>query len=601
MKSQPDTATTPPPRMDLKRTIGLGARDSAFPDEKLIHFINLKLSLLGCPGVARAGDGEFNELSAALLQHNRETERLLSDYLCPADQRIQDFLTDYLEGCPPVLKLPAKTFVLDRHGLARALSLPPDRDEFESDIVKSYRIRQGVLHNPHSDRRTTKGVFHIAEGGLPVPDDKLEVPRKAFATLLRLALNPPRELLRLPFTSTQEEQAECFVSLLLRPVVCPAVPGYTGKKSMETRFFAPGTLVGNLDFVESIFGNGGDPFLPERDAALDVDHWTGHTGCVILAPHLVKLTKKAAGLPHWDKATRRQRRDGMCWRKPGELYNDGSAFKVTCRDHRGVMVTLIADNYFGYCKKEVKTQISYSANLFGHCEEEHAGGALVHPSYDLGEEFSGHLHVRRLDHSFEEAVKLYGSIMDVNPAGYGVDKRFPDIIYVSEDVHFDLHRQTVSWPHKKGRQSLHLMPGHTYVRPSGYKVRMEKPRGGRAWRLIGTVAEGVLCHKPCTVSGGGKSEISKPITDAVIQGPVFVADFKRDFDRVAELIRRDYADRFKDETRRRTDSRRILSKERSLGSVIKLLTPASREYSADYNDWLLSVPQYIKELVFVVK
>jgi len=30
---------------------------------------------------------------------------------------------------------------------------------------------------------------------------------------------------------------------------------------MEVRFFAPGGLVSNLDFVESIFGNAGDPFV----------------------------------------------------------------------------------------------------------------------------------------------------------------------------------------------------------------------------------------------------------------------------------------------------------------------------------------------------
>jgi hypothetical protein len=53
----------------------------------------------------------------------------------------------------------------------------------------------------------------------------------------------------------------------------------------------------------------------------------------------------------------------MCWREEDEPYNDGNAFKITCRDARGVMVTLIADNYYGYCKKEVKTQISYAANL----------------------------------------------------------------------------------------------------------------------------------------------------------------------------------------------------------------------------------------------
>jgi hypothetical protein len=41
------------------------------------------------------------------------------------------------------------------------------------------------------------------------------------------------------------------------------------------------------------------------------------------------------------------------------------------------MFTIIADNYFGYCKKEVKTQISFSANLYGWAEEEHAGGAVA--------------------------------------------------------------------------------------------------------------------------------------------------------------------------------------------------------------------------------
>src|SRR6185312_12658213 len=107
------------------------------------------------------------------------------------------------------------------------------------------------------------------------------------------------------------------------------------QKSMEVRFFAPGSLVSNLDFVESIFGNAGDPFLPENDAGLDVEHWSGHTGCVILAPHLVEMTKKDAGLPHVSKATERQKRDGMCWSDESERYNDGKAFKLTCRTAAG--------------------------------------------------------------------------------------------------------------------------------------------------------------------------------------------------------------------------------------------------------------------------
>src|SRR5947209_6476270 len=136
--------------------------------------------------------------------------RLLANYLCPADRRIHNFLEDYLYETLLPIKLPTRTFVLDSAGLARVLSLPPDRDEFVSDIMRSYRVRQGVLHNPANDRRTTLGVFHVAEGGLPIPDDKLAVPKIVFARLLELALQPPRELLRLPFTSTQTEQAECF-------------------------------------------------------------------------------------------------------------------------------------------------------------------------------------------------------------------------------------------------------------------------------------------------------------------------------------------------------------------------------------------------------
>jgi len=573
--------------------------DSSRIPAHLIAHINVKLALIGCSPVPLKGDKEFVEIAAAMAAQSREKDRLLGQHLCPADQRIQNFLHDYLQDIPAP-KLPGRTFTLDRAGLARVLSLPVDRDDFASDIINSYRVKQGVLHNPKSDRRTTAGIFHVTEGGLPIPDDKLGVPKATFAKILALALTPPDELLKLPFTSTQPKPAKCFVSLLIRPLVCPEVPGFTPQKTMEVRFFVPGNLVSNLDFVEAIFENGGDPLLPENDSALDSEHWSGHTGCVILAPHLIRATKKAVGLPHYDQATERQRRDGMCWKKEDELYNGGNAFKLTARDENGVIVTIIADNYFGYCKKEVKTQLSFAANLFGLSEEEHAGGALVFQSYDLGEEFSGDMHVQRRGHSFEEMISVFGSIMDVHPDGYAVDKKFPEIIYVPENARFDLKAQKVAWTNATGDHGIRLSPEKTYVRPAGYKIRMEKPPGhGRQWRLVGTVAEGTFCHKPCTVSGGGKSEISKPITDAILTGPVFVSDLKADFECVEELINRDYSDRFLDKTRK--DKRAILSPERSLGSVIKLLTPDEHDYTPEYNSWLASVPQHVKELAFVLK
>ncbi|HWE94295.1 MAG TPA: hypothetical protein VG269_10050 [Tepidisphaeraceae bacterium] len=593
--------------MDFHRSLGLDPDGSAVTGkrEELIRYINLKLAALGAPiagDVARTG---FLDVAHDLLADYREFARLLDGHLCPADQRIQAFLDSHFvdEHLVGALRLPGNTFVVDRHGMAREMSLPIDGNEHKSGYLDSYRVRQGALHNPRSDRRTTQGVFHVAEGGLPVPADKVAVPKKVFGNLLHAALNPPSELLRLPFSAQQERQAEIFCSLLLRPVVCPEVPGFEARKTMEVRFFAPGSFVSNLDFVESIFGNAGDPYLPENDAGLDVEHWTGHTGCIILAPHLTQLKKKSLGLPHWDDATEPQRRQGVCWKHENEPYNDGKAFKITCRTSAGVMVTILADNYFGYSKKEVKTQISYSANLFGLAEEEHAGGALAFASYSLGDQFRPDTKLEALGRTFVEAMALLGDTVTVHEEGYAVDKKYPSIIYVPEDVNIDLPIQRVRWT-KDGREhSLKLLPGKVYVYPTGYKVRMEKHPGAPSWRLVGTLAEGVFCHKPCTVSGGGKSEISKSIAGSVVYGPIYVSDWERDLAQADAIFNRNYGDRFlsprPDYGKR--PSRPILGPHRSLGSVIKMLTPSPGEFTDAYNAWLEAIPNHIRALVFFIK
>ena len=45
----------------------------------------------------------------------------------------------------------------------------------------------------------------------------------------------------------------------------------------------------------------------------------------------------------------------------------------------------------------------------------------------------------------------------------------------------------------------------------------------------------------------------------------------------------------------------LLSPERSLGPVIKLLTPNPAEFTPKYNAWLESVPNHVRALVFVIK
>ena len=592
--------------MDFAHALGLNKAPETPEEEreKLQLYINLKLASSGQPTCVSEESARFFGISRDLLKSYREKNRLLSNYQCPVDLRIQNFLKQYLAdlGLDRIPMLPTQTLVLDRHGVARELSLPMGKDEFHSDIVSSYRVQQGVLHNPASDRRTTKGSFHVAEGGLPVAGDKKAVPRQAFAYMLEKALNPPRDLLTIPFTSGLPEPAHMFVSLLLRPTVCPEIPGVEAEKTMEVHFLAPGNLVSNLDFVESIFGNGGNPYLVDFDAGLDVEHWTGTTGCVILAPHLVGSTKKEAGLPHWGKASSRQRKDGMCWKEADELYNDGQAFKLTARDENGVIVTLLADNYFGYCKKEVKTQISYSANLFGLAEEEHAGGALAFPRRNHGEEYGVDSRTYKPGYSFDDMVSRYGEVMDVQPEGYGVDKKYQDIIYLKQKIRMDLNAQTITWEHNGEKQTIRLRPGKTYIQPSGYKIEMKKHPGAPSWRLIGIDPEGTFCHKPSTVSGGGKSEISKSLNDAVIYRPLFVDDLQNDLDMVQVIFDKDYTDRFKPGFvhEDRDPARKPLSPERSLGSVIKLLTPTSN-YTDEYNDWLASISPRILALVFLIK
>ena len=576
-----------------------GSTDSA----KARDYINLKLAARGFPIVGEEEDFPFLEMARSLILNFQERLRLLENHQAPVDRHISDWLAGYLEGTEvfeegePMLPNP---LMLERHGLARLLSLPAKGDKFQSDIISSYRTWQGVCHNPAKDRRTTKGVFHVAEGGLPIAADKMVVPKQTFAAMLKVALNPPDDLMVVPFTSEQEEPVKAFVSLMLRPVISPEVPGVWAEKTMETRFFAPGNLVSNLDFVESIFGNAGDPFLPENDARLDVRHWSGHTGCVVLAPHLTTVKKKDVGLPHISEANEKQKEQGMCWESEDELYNNGSAFKLTARDSKGVVVTLIADNYFGYCKKEVKTQISYAANLYGLAEEEHAGGALVFPSFDLGEHFSLSDFRQEVNHTFAEVVDRYGNLMDVQLEGYGIDKAFPSILYIPEDADIDLREQTITWTKDGESKGIQLQPERSYVLPSGYKVEMRKPSAGQRWRLVGTNAEGTFCHKPCTVSGGGKSEISKSLSDAMEEGPVIMPRFEQDMFLVEQLLQRDYGDRFQNPNEPGKQSRGILDPERSLGSVMRLFT-RSDAFTDEYNEFISTIPRSVRDFILTLK
>ncbi|PHS51779.1 MAG: hypothetical protein COB01_09400 [Lutibacter sp.] len=576
-----------------------------------VRYINLQLASLGQPYYEDKENDEikycnpnFMDLTTGLIKSFREKSRLLAHHLSPVDSRIQNFLNDYLKDVKfeKSFKLPNNTLVLTQKGHARELSLPPNGNTFKSENITSHRIKQGILNNPIHDKRTTKGTFHIVEGELPVPLEKKEVPKVTFAHFLNAALNPSDELKTLPFTSNQEKKATLMVSLLMRPMVCPEAKGITSKKSLEVRFFVPGSLVSNLDFVESIFGNAGDPNLAQNDAALDTEHWTGHTGCIILAPHLKTLKKKDVGLPHFDEATDRQKKDGMCWKDENELYNDGGAFKVSCRDDRGVVVTLIADNYFGYSKKEIKTQISYSANLFGLVEEEHSGGAIAFSRGIMGDIVDGKAFSRKFDNkfSFEDVKTLLGDRIDVKPEYYAVDKKYPNLVYIPEFAYINANTNSITWTYNNEEQKLVLSPNKTYIHPTGNKFRLERHGSVSLWRIINTTAEGIYCHKPCTVSGGGKSEISKSMQNAITYSAFNIIDIDEDFKKADEIIEFNYSKRWKNYNPKLPPSRSFLSPERTLGSAVILLTPSDKN-SDEFNEFLRNIPVHIRSLVLFVK
>jgi hypothetical protein len=199
---------------------------------------------------------------------------------------------------------------------------------------------------------------------------------------------------------------------------------------------------------------------------------------------------------------------------------------------------------------------------------------------------------------------LLGDSVVLHPEGYATDKIYPDIHILPEDMKLDVQTQTATFTNRKTNSvvSLRLKPNHTYVHPSGYKVQVDRHPTAPKWRLIGTLAEPVFCHKPSTVSGGGKSEISKSLMDAVIHGPIFIGDYESDIAEVSKIFDRDYSECVLPEFRgsQSDPSRPILSPDRTLGSVIKLLTPESI-YTPEHNAFVEAIPNHILAIVFCIK
>ncbi|MDC0584379.1 hypothetical protein OAO55_01475, partial [Bacteroidales bacterium] len=105
---------------------------------------------------------------------------------------------------------------------------------------------------------------------------------------------------------------------------------------------------------------------------------------------------------------------------------------------------------------------------------------------------------------------------------------------------------------------------------------------------------------PCTVSGGGKSEISKSLQNAIEFGTFQIQNMEEDWKMVDEILNYDFSGRWKNIRPDADPSRPLLSTKRALGSAVKLLTP-SDQYNDTYNAFLRSIPDHIRTLVLFIK
>ena len=224
---------------------------------------------------------------------------MLGNLLCPADQRIQEFLDAYLKDmCPKgAARLPANTFVLDRAGIgARDVAAACAAILF---FALPEFLPRAAGHPAQSQERPA----HHA-GNLPYR-------RRRFAGSRRQAGGAEARL---------RCAAGCSASASADDLLDAAVHRRSGRSRCDSlsfrcccgRWFArrrsairrrrwrsasSRRAVWSAISISwrAFSATRGDPYLPENDAALDVMHWTGHTGCVILAPHLVRDQEEGSG------------------------------------------------------------------------------------------------------------------------------------------------------------------------------------------------------------------------------------------------------------------------------------------------------------------
>jgi hypothetical protein len=128
-----------------------------------------------------------------------------------------------------------------------------------------------------------------------------------------------------------------------------------------------------------------------------------------------------------------------------------------------------------------------------------------------------------------------------------IDRKYPDDHLCAGDTCTSISTAQANWERTAMNcRQMKLLAGHTYIYPDGYKVASwRKHPHAPSWRLVGTGVEGTFCHKPCTVSGGGKSEISKSLGRGALRPASSWRTTKSRSGRMQRHGAHDFSERFK--------------------------------------------------------
>ena len=284
-----------------------------------VSSILLKLAAMGVAHPGGAGD-EGCCISRVTSSPATASNPAPLRALCPATSAFMDTRrpAGRDEHAPPCQAAEARPHPRPLR-LARELSLPIDAAAWHNVWCRATGSTTGCCTTP--SRSPHPGVFHVAEGGLPIPADKLRVPLPTYLRLLEEALRPPAGSLgcrsRPAGPSRWRRWSPAAPAAVLSGGAQDLPEKRDGGALLRSRrtVLQPGLRGEHLRQRRRSLS-------PPARSALDVDGWTGHSGCVILAPHSRGCARRL-GLPHASRAPGRARGRHVL-ETEAELYNNGS-------------------------------------------------------------------------------------------------------------------------------------------------------------------------------------------------------------------------------------------------------------------------------------